>query len=695
VVADNGQSIVRGSDMTFTTNNVPAATTTAATSVTSTSATLNGTVNPDGLPTNYDFAYGTASNNLTSTTPTTNLAAGTSPQNVSANIVGLAPGTTYYFQLQASNGAGPAPAADILSFTTPTGPTVTTGAASGINPTTAVLNGTVDPAGQATTYHFEYGTDTFYGSDTPASSAGSGTSDVSVSAPISGLTAATTYHFRLVGTNASGTTNGADATFTTPAAGSPVATTNAATSVSSSGATLNGTVNPEGSATQAQFEWGTTTDYGFRTPLTDVGSDSTDHAVSSTLTRLVQGQTYHYRIKAMSSVGTSYGADMSFVAETPATVTTTPASAVSAIDAVLNGTINPQGSATTYHFEWATSTAYGNVTPDQTLPADSTNHNVSAHIAGLSQGAVYHFRLVASNGAGTVNGGDMTFVACGACRDYNGDGHTDVFYWNASSGATALWLMGGQDGVVKQTGVRIDPGSGGFPGLAWMPVANGDFNGDGHPDILYWNQTNGNLVVWFMGGANGAVKQSGAVINPSGAFPGTAWVPISVADFDGDGHIDILYWNRTNGTTVVWFMGGANGIVKQKGEVVNPGSGPFPSTAWVPVAVNDFDNSGTADILYWNRSTASTVVWFMGGTDGVTKQGGVVIDPGSGGFPSTAWVPLATGDFDLDGAPDIFYWNRNTGRTAVWFMDGTTKVDGEAVNPGTAGFPSTAWRPVD
>lgn len=94
-------------------------------------------------------------------------------------------------------------------------PTVTTGDATSVTTNTATLNGTVNPYGVSTTYYFEYGTTTSYGSNTVSADAGSGTIDVSVNANITGLSDSTTYHFRIVATNNIGTTYGNDATFTT------------------------------------------------------------------------------------------------------------------------------------------------------------------------------------------------------------------------------------------------------------------------------------------------------------------------------------------------------------------------------------------------------------------------------------------------------------------------------------------------
>ena len=97
-------------------------------------------------------------------------------------------------------------------------PAVTTGAASGVTSAGATLAGTVSPRGAPTSYRFQFGPTTAYGSQTAAVAAGAGASAQAVSAVVSGLSPSTTYHYRIVATNDLGTTNGSDATFTTPAA---------------------------------------------------------------------------------------------------------------------------------------------------------------------------------------------------------------------------------------------------------------------------------------------------------------------------------------------------------------------------------------------------------------------------------------------------------------------------------------------
>ena len=197
----------------------PSVSTDTATSVASGSATLNGIVNPNGASTTVTFEYGTSAGYGSTITATQSPLTGTNSQNVSADVTGLTTSTTYHFRVKGTNSAG-ATNGDDQTFTTTSGPpvaapTVTTGSASAVTSTSVALNGTVNPNGSTTTYYFEYGTTASYGASTSSTSAGSGTSDVSANATITGLTSETTYHYRVVAMNSSGTSLGADDSFVT------------------------------------------------------------------------------------------------------------------------------------------------------------------------------------------------------------------------------------------------------------------------------------------------------------------------------------------------------------------------------------------------------------------------------------------------------------------------------------------------
>ena len=191
------------------------------------------------------------------------------------------------------------------------------------------------------------------------------------------------------------------------------ATTGPATGVSPTGATLNGTVNPGGTATTYHFDFGTTTAYGTKIPSPDkpAGSDSANHAVAQAVTGLKPNTTYHYRIVATDSHGlVATGADVTFTTTAQPTAVTGSAMNVTKTSATVTGTVNPNGAATTFFFQYGTSIVYGSTTSTRSAGSDTSNHSESASISGLSPGKTYHFRIVAKNAAGTSYGADRTFT---------------------------------------------------------------------------------------------------------------------------------------------------------------------------------------------------------------------------------------------------------------------------------------------
>jgi hypothetical protein len=199
------------------------------------SATITGSVDLQGVAGSYHFEYGPTAAYGEATT-TVDLGSSTLGQEVSANLSGLVPDTTYHFRLVTTTNGGTDYSPDETLTTYTTAPAVSTGQATSVGSSTATLGGSLDPQGAATSYWFEYGTTPNYSTSIPVPSADAGAPDrfESVTQVITGLTASTTYHFRLVTNNAGGTAYGADETFTTappaPAAGtSPVPSVSAPT----------------------------------------------------------------------------------------------------------------------------------------------------------------------------------------------------------------------------------------------------------------------------------------------------------------------------------------------------------------------------------------------------------------------------------------------------------------------------------
>ncbi len=294
----------------------PTVVTKAASSVTQTAATLNATVNPEGAEvTKCEFEYGETTSYGKTVSCSSQPGSGSSPVAVSASLAGLQANTTYHFRISATNSVGTSKGSDESFKTTPNAPTVVTKAASEVKQTTAALNATVNPSGaEVSKCEFEYGETASYGKTAScASLPGSGTSPVAVSASPTGLTANTTYHFRISATNASGTSKGSDETFKA-LPNAPTVITKAASSITHAGASLNATVNPSGgNVEKCEFEYGETSAYGKSASCASLpGSGTSPVEVSVSLTELSASTTYHFRVSATNAGGTSKGSDETF-----------------------------------------------------------------------------------------------------------------------------------------------------------------------------------------------------------------------------------------------------------------------------------------------------------------------------------------------------------------------------------------------
>jgi NHL repeat len=198
----------------------PSAETTPAVPIAQTTATLNGEVNPNegGAITSCEFEYGTTTAYGSTVPCSENPEDGSSEVPVKADVSGLALNTTYHFQLVVSNGGEAVKGGDVSFTTLPNAPSVTTEAATGLSQVAATLHASVDAEGDSASCLFEYGPSTAYGKSVACSSNPvTGTEATAVSVSLSGLSAGTTYHFRVVAHNKGGTSKGEDLSFTTAA----------------------------------------------------------------------------------------------------------------------------------------------------------------------------------------------------------------------------------------------------------------------------------------------------------------------------------------------------------------------------------------------------------------------------------------------------------------------------------------------
>jgi hypothetical protein len=288
----------------------PAATTSG------TEAILEAQVNANNEETTYHADYSTERSGETLVSPQTSpdrtIPSHFGDEPAHPTLTGLLPSTTYFYRVIATNGAVGQDEGPIETFLTRPA-TPATGSASAVAQSRATLSGSLNPGGHEAQSYFEYGeapcAPTSCGAKTTEEAAGSGSGEVDASASLNGLKPSTTYHYRLVAINATGSSNGPEGEFTT---GWP-AITGPAGSVGSTTATVGGEVVAAGLPTTYRIEYGPTTVYGASAPTPEGEEASTNgQYVIVTLEGLTPSTTYHYRLVTINSAATGEGEDRTF-----------------------------------------------------------------------------------------------------------------------------------------------------------------------------------------------------------------------------------------------------------------------------------------------------------------------------------------------------------------------------------------------
>jgi len=274
---------------------------------------LEGRVNPRGSSTVVHLEYGYDGVSFPNSILIQLNLDGFQSRPVSGTIRQLDAGTTYYYRFRAVSSEGEA-ITPVESFTTLAPPVTSAGPATEILPTSARLNGTVDPRNYDATVRFEWGTDGNSFPNSLAADPGSvtGNTPTSVSASLAGLTKGTTYFYRVVATNDGGTTVSGTQSFRTLT--DPTVTIGGSFALSTTSVRVEGAVDPEGSDSNVVFEYSDDGWDSFEIKPAAQGTQSGNgiRLVSAVLTNLQQGVTYHYRLRATSDGGSGVSSTNSF-----------------------------------------------------------------------------------------------------------------------------------------------------------------------------------------------------------------------------------------------------------------------------------------------------------------------------------------------------------------------------------------------
>jgi len=537
-----------GNDATFTTAGFPIAITGIVSKTTANGTTLSGTINPCWAPTTYYFEYWTPAK--TGTTGKASLASGGIGKGVSAAIIGLSATTTYSYHLVASNTNGQVTGAD-QTFTTAGPPMAGTDTAVSTVPG-MLVSGSANADGLPTTVAFQYGLTTTYSGKTISQNAGTGRNWSPYSATIGALKSGTTYHYRIVATNSSGTVNGQDQTFTTPTS-APTVPTITVSSTGETVATLDAPVNSQNGATSACFQYGTTLAYGKTTGTATLTASGSASPLSVDLFALLPHTTYHVRCVAKNAQGTFNSADTSFK--------TLP-----------RFDMNGEG----FSELLVSNTATGETSLLSIGNATATSGTLT--VTGSMAGPTLATDGTCSGQAEFHRNGTIGWVLSGSTV-------SETEFWTPDAGMSGNWTS---NSLV--TGIFAVPNGSTVAGI-------GDIDGDGNPDLVITG-TNQKITFWMLNGFTATAQKAGPTL-PAG------YGVVGLDDLNGDGKLELLLWQPTTGKTQILALNGT--------ALLSTTVGPVIPAGWQLVGVDVFTSAGTPNWLLFNPTTGATQLWMMKG----------------------------------------------------------------------------------
>jgi|GEM_PF-1808406 len=646
---------------------LPTVTTAAASSITSTSASLGGDVTAGDNVTEKGVVYSTTSS---PTTSDTKVQIGTGLGSFSQAITGLSANTNYYVRAYAMNSAGTAYGNEINFNTLPVAATVTTQAISSISSTTATGNGNITDLGTPNPTQYGVcwntsGTPTIGDSKTEegtASSTGAFTSN------ISGLSPYTTYFVRAYVSNTAGTTYGSQVSFTTLGT-SPVITTQAVSDISATTATGNGNITDLGIPNPTQYGvcWNTAGTPTIGDNKTEEGSASSTGAFASNLTSLLPNTTYYVRAYATNATGTTYGSQVSFTTLGPPTITSfAPSEGAVGTTVTITGTNFSATPANNIVFFGATKATVSTSTATSltvTVPAGATYAPLSALNTSttLTAYSTSYFTPTFTPNAGHISSADIAVkvdYATGinpyavAIGDIDGDGKPDLVAANYRSTSVSVFLNTGGNGTLSFAS-KVDFTTGDNPSA----IAIGDIDGDGKPDVIVTNFSVNTVSVLRNTSSSGTLSFATKVDFSTGNAP----YSIAIGDVDGDGKLDLIVGNSASSSISVLRNTGSYGNPNFAAKVdFTVGSLPYS------IGIGDIDGDSKPDLAIANYNSSTISVLQNTGSIGIVNFASKV-DFATGPSPNSVVI----GDIDGDDKPDLAVVN-NAANTISVFCNTST-----------------------
>lgn len=252
-----------------------------------------------------------------------------------------------------------------------------------------------------------------------------------------------------------------------------------------------------------------------------------------------------------------------------------------------------------------------------------------------------------------IGGLTLSSGPAAAPGDFNEDGMGDLVMQNSETGEVRLQILSG-DSLVGESNLSVQPGT-----AEWAVVGHGDIDNDQDNDLLWQNTRTGEILAWFL--ENGSTVSGSLALDYQ--FETPQWRAVSITDFDGDGHVDLLVQNAETGFLQVLFL---VNFEFQSALVLSASR----EADWVAVAALDFDGDEVTDLLWQNKNTGAVEISYLSAATPYEITDTVAL---TGGDLSSKTI-VGVQDVDGDEQLDLISQESGSGLISVLYLGGANVV---------------------